>query len=542
MMDNRLSIRRINCQCLIPREHPLPATLKDRVNAVMSGPLAAHIGQMLEAALSPNSTAVWLIRRLDVALAVDAGRAAEDELARAISASITVKLAKKMAAGEDGEDVLFFSDRAAYLAYFLNDLANGEAWDKWHYAEFNGLKLLSTSTAIAETFLRELDQADNVMRTLATQNRLERVLSAMSETAAARVLAALTDKDTPAPDEARDQLEFLFGAWNLIRLTSPLPSAKNALRILAQTASVPFALPVLMAFLAFAETVQHASGEPDFWARLMAEDEGDAELAAQNTPRAGFIAAAKAICQMANLSANEVRELAQPLAPQASAKQVDGTANGADSFVSAYCGVFLVLPAFQKCGAHVLAGRMAQGLPDPDKASAALRLLILLKCMGGAGAAMRDPALLLAAGANADAADWLVELGQSPTGGRGDLCPDANTLAEFNISGEALSESDAEFLRLPFLPAPVDETWSRVAREVMREFGRQLAGFGHSGAAFLHQNFLVGAGQVSLGADEILAELPACPLRLILRLSGFDNRVFETSWTTPQRIRLVSDE
>lgn len=548
-MDNRLSIGRINCQCLIPKEHPLPAALRDRVGAAMRGPVAGQVGRMVEAVVGPHSPAVWLIRRLDVALAVDAGSAAEDELARVISAHITQKLAQKMAGGDDGEDVLYFPNRAAYLAYFLNDLANGDAWDKWHYAEFDGLRLLPASSAIAETFLREPDQAESVLRVLAEQNRLERVLGAMSENAAARVLAALAEDIAPAPDEARAQLDLLVNRWNEIRLPTFAPTPKNGLRVLARMPSSRFSSFVLMAFLAFAHAAQQENGPLELLDWTLSEDEEMPARPAQPRPRAALLTTAKAIRQMAKLSANELRELAQTVAPR-NAKQTDETKAGAESFVSAFCGVFLLLPAFQTCGAHLLAQRAAQNAPDPEEASAALRLLMLLKCMGGADAALRDPALLLAAGATARAAEWLIELSQSPPpapprevtrGGRGEI-PDANTLAEFNISDAPLSESDAEFLRVSFLPGPLDEIWSRVAREVMRAFGQQLAGFGHTSAAYLHQNFLAGAGQVSLGADEILADVPPCPLRLILQLGGFDNRVFETNWTTPRRIRLVSDE
>lgn len=532
-MDNRLSIGRINCQCLIPKEHPLPAALRDRVGAAMRGPVAGQVGRMVEAVVGPHSPAVWLIRRLDVALAVDAGRAAEDELARVISAHITQKLAQKIAGGEDGEDVLYFPNRAAYLAYFLNDLANGEAWDKWHYAEFDGLRLLPASSAIAETFLREPDQAESALRVLAEQNRLERVLGAMSENAAARALAALAEDAAPAPDEARAQIEFLQESWPEIHLPTFAPTAKNGLRVLAQLPSASFSKLALMAFLVFVGAAQKESGAPEMFDWTLSEGDDEQTHTAQPHPRAALLTAAKAIRQMTNMSANELRGLAETLVPQLNPKPAGDARAGGESFVSAYCGVFLLLPAFQKCGAHLLAQRAAQNAPDPEEASAALRLLILLKCVGGADAALRDPALLLAAGATARAAEKLLNL---------NIQPDANALAEFNVSEEALSERDAEFLRVSFLPGPLDEIWSRVAREVMRAFGQQLAGFGHTSAAYLHQNFLAGAGQVSLGADEILADVPPCPLRLILQLGGFDNRVFETNWTTPRRIRLVSDE
>src|SRR3712207_4810509 len=127
-MSNRLSIRRLNATYLVPRDLDAPEAARRRLDEVVTRRLADDCARLLSGALDPRDDSVWLIRRLDIELALDLGAADDDLIARAWARRAAVSLARAIAAGPDGANVIRFPDAASHVAQFVLDLAEGRAW------------------------------------------------------------------------------------------------------------------------------------------------------------------------------------------------------------------------------------------------------------------------------------------------------------------------------------------------------------------------------------------------------------------------------
>jgi hypothetical protein len=181
-------VGRLNVTCLVPREHPSPLTLRSEMTIIAERQLPSACASLLGPLCPENDPSVWFIRRLDVDVAVDASWEAGG-LARAWSQPVAREVLRRVNSGDDGADVLRFANRAAYLAQFLFDLADGVAWTKWYYTSFDGLRALLTSAALREALSREPATGEAALLQLANDGRLDKVLRSMSETDCRAVLA-----------------------------------------------------------------------------------------------------------------------------------------------------------------------------------------------------------------------------------------------------------------------------------------------------------------------------------------------------------------
>ena len=147
-----------SCQARIASPSPADRLLRGRRRA--SGarerasaprPALAAIGHDLGAALAPLAGAerdgLWLVRRIELELTVDAG-AEPALLRRALARTLARAIARRLDRAADG--VLFFPDRIGYLARFLADLAAGDAWRLWYYEAFAGLRVLPVAAALRD--------------------------------------------------------------------------------------------------------------------------------------------------------------------------------------------------------------------------------------------------------------------------------------------------------------------------------------------------------------------------------------------------------
>ena len=125
MGSNRLHIRRFHAHYLAPRYHPAPQRLKGRIDdAVAQHLLAQTLSHALANLFSETDESVWLIRRLELDLAVNAAWDRE-QLTRVIAAQLARLLAGALNETGDG-NVVRFANRAAHLARFLTDVTAAE--------------------------------------------------------------------------------------------------------------------------------------------------------------------------------------------------------------------------------------------------------------------------------------------------------------------------------------------------------------------------------------------------------------------------------
>src|SRR5262245_9383380 len=128
----------------VPRDHPAPWRVRDHVEQVTRC-AQAELGLALSGYLERGDGEVILIRILeldfDLDVACDPAGAA-----RALGRRLISRLVDCIESG--APQVLRFPSQAAYRARFITDLAAGNAWGRWYYAAFEGLRVLAPSAAI----------------------------------------------------------------------------------------------------------------------------------------------------------------------------------------------------------------------------------------------------------------------------------------------------------------------------------------------------------------------------------------------------------
>jgi len=147
---------------------------------------------------APDDHGVWLIRRLDVTVPVGAAWA-PSWIARTLAAGTARALAQAIERGADGERVVFFPDRAAFLARFLVDCADGRAAGRWEYEEFASDRA-DPSAALQAMIERKPSSALEALAGLAERD-LRHVVDRLAPADADAVLGALAAATAPGADD-----------------------------------------------------------------------------------------------------------------------------------------------------------------------------------------------------------------------------------------------------------------------------------------------------------------------------------------------------
>ncbi|MBP6468941.1 MAG: hypothetical protein KA773_00800 [Chloroflexi bacterium] len=407
-MDNTLTIGRLNGRYTLPAQHPQPERVQARLDDVVRKDGTAVIGRLLDQTLPADDPSIWLIRRLDFTLLADVGRLEADELGQLWGRQVTQTIVQAIAHGPDGQNVLCFPHRAAFVAQFVADVADGAADDKWYYQDFAGLRHLLPGQAIREAIVREGATAVPILRHLAQSSRLEPILRALSDSDAARLVEILPDAasaDRPAWDQ-------IVAVWTGVARpeNGRIPTPKNQLRLWLAAAEQTPTTPSLTAvthLLQLADVLKTAT-DP----LALAGHVGRGELAAA----VALARQSGAHDGLASLPAWQEAAAGDPDWPVAVVKTlvpataVRPTPSPGQSFMSPLGGLFLLLPILLDLRVPELVGNLTQRrkgaegeeeISVPPRSSVSHFLYWLaLKCLGGARAAQwrDDPALLLALG------------------------------------------------------------------------------------------------------------------------------------------------
>lgn len=378
--DHRVRIERLKATYLVPSAHPRPESVRLRLDRVLRDSVPALCARMLEQAFAPDDPGMWLISRLDVELALDVGVVDDAHLIRAWSERMASAIARTVLRGADGENVLYFRDRATYVAQFAYDLARGDVWTRWHYTAFDGLQHLSPSAALREALTREPGLTLSVLDELAGTGRLACVLDALNVDDAQRVYAvSLASNGAMAARSERELINLLLDVWDdaFTPVHSPRALPHQALQLLltsrarnsraARDGRIGAVIEHLFGFAALLDAVGR---DASFQSLLRA---GDVRDSSEHLLFFHQRAAGDNVW---------LENLAQRLT---SKRNLTRSSNLAASS-TLFGGLFLLFPALVESRvAHMIAAAPyadAKGLPTTD----ALRYLVACKCMGGARA------------------------------------------------------------------------------------------------------------------------------------------------------------
>jgi hypothetical protein len=488
-------------------DHLAASLLKARLHDLACDQLARALGAAFEPYAKTDDTSVWLVRRLDVDVGLNA--AASDDVvvggwARQLSQSLSHKL------DPQDPDVVRFDDRASYLARYIVERAAGTADTKWYFRMSRGLHMLPASAAI-RTSLTD-DPADGLRSLcLLESGDLIRVASILSEADAGRVLEALAASGTGDADRKR-----LLDAW----VASSAAAVGNA------------AGAALTAFVAYSRTTD---GGPDAARTSLALAAFTQRSRALAPPMREDLLASFAGADYASLVRSEgvaAAERLRPLLgwPRDTLRRIADVSSSDQDRDAAwrhtpFGGVFLLLP------------RVAElSLPDVDNPPL-LRLWVLIKCFGTERAfpVFADPLvrelLGLDEGLSVDAfVKWQARVPRAAFD-RLDV-----TLAEEECrrgNSDVLKPGDLTYLDLPKTLRASRGRDRRVAaasQRVLRNFAWRLPGFSASSFRHVFDNFLDCPAKLRLQTRTRVVALGRAPLSVVLNLTGTGRDTFVCPW------------
>jgi hypothetical protein len=511
-VTGQLTIGRFDTRYLVPREHPDPSRLAARLDGTVDL-LRDRLGAFLEPVAASAPEAIWLLRSVELDIALDAG-ADPDAIAAAWSTALARAITSSLNSTAQG--VVFFPDRIAYLASFLRDLAGGEAWSLWYYESFAGLRALPLAAALRTAILAEPQSGLRALLQL-EQWALARVIEALGPNEAKRVFDGIADADTAALPSSDTILE----AWT---------EGQSALLCPERLA--------LSFYLALARRAPQAN------CRTMARTLAACRLE---------LIASGSLARLPG-SAVYLKRLPQPVRAALAAPPEPSAAG--DVRHTPHGGLFLLLP-------H-LAELPVDALPDSAQDHPLLRFLILAACAGkDALPVFLDPVWRdlfgVPGGMLPDAACRNFTLADPATRKLPLRSSGAERVGERWGTQRALSgRSSQDDVRsgggFPTSPRPSPPHWGGEGEEVairalqpaaelvLARFARRLPGFANSTAPYLRRNFLAARARVSFLPDAIEASLSRPPLDLVLSMAGIGREQLTLPWLDARPIVLRPED
>ncbi len=210
-MTGRLAIDRLALTGIAAGDHADRGRLKNALDAIGADRLAAAVARALDG-FGADDPRVVLLRRLE--LRQDQARIDDRDVLMTLIAEGIAGALMRLAFEPAGQDLIAFASPAHHLGAFFSALVRGQAWDRWWFRDFDGLRMLPVSAAIRTAFGRAPLQGYAALRTLAPA-ALREVLSPLTATDAAAMAGALESEAAIGDDGA---------TWNDVFATPPPPT------------------------------------------------------------------------------------------------------------------------------------------------------------------------------------------------------------------------------------------------------------------------------------------------------------------------------
>jgi hypothetical protein len=415
--ESRLTVGRWASTYVVARDHPDAEGLRRRLDDLVQTHVGAVCGQWLTYVADPADPSVWRIRTLNADLSLDAGFASADVVARKWGEHLATRVHHVLERPDDGDTVLRFSNRAAYLAQLVIDLAAGRAWDKWYYDEFQSLRGLTTSAAIREAMVGEQGLAASVVTHIDALHRTEEVLLALTVYDASRIYDACVGPATNQSSsvQQREWAGRLLESWNedLRRwATGEENRAHDALRLLARIAgrfpgaesneNMHSSLNLLLDLRQALSSIRSPRVLDQIIRSAASGSLGQSvKLALEH----GVIDPQKPLSFLAQIAEGDDHWATQAAAVLLGdqLREVTLVSQGnldGDASASPFGGIFLLGPSFNEIDLHRLTLAATASCEDPASMAAILRHLVALQCLGRARAdeAAADAAMRLFSG------------------------------------------------------------------------------------------------------------------------------------------------
>jgi hypothetical protein len=500
----------------------------------LAGDLATVLAETLRAG-DPGRSGLWCIRRLDVRLAVSAA-AGRREVARSLAHALLKELDRVTAEGATDPDVLWFRDRAAFLARWVADLARGRTEGRWEYRrlEVPGAGA-GGSAAVAARATEEPEALLLALRRL-PPNDLDALLGTLTPGDAATTVHALAVAPAGAWEDAVAAARVTRDLLESGRL--PTDQRRATLAVVVSGNGAPGAVSGAHArdlvVVAFALRACGLRQRDQLIRALLTGDwVGVARLGSEETaaalaswPEAERVAAVDALTDL------------KPAAPRDEATEADPAAGAQGEPQRAHTelgAIFLLLPLL----ADLPFATATEDWPSlaGAPADAGLALLAIMGVFGEdrAPAVLVDPWLRLAlglpepGGGDLDAeavAGWIADVGPL----RLDSIREAFAAVLVGREEAAAADLADPSLLVAGLLDPAAAAGVRVAScALLRELASRLPGMTNAGAQHLRTDVLALDAHLTIEATvprRIVVELGHAPLGILLSISGLDRGTF----------------
>ncbi len=490
---NSLNINRLRNNYFILSEHPSPESLKGRLDDAVGKSLQSAISSFVMPLFSDKDVSIWFIRRLDVEVDVNAAWDRE-QIALCWSKQIVKALACLMQRNSDYQEILRFDSRAAYVAQFLIDLADGYAWQKWYYKTFEGLQMLPLSAAM-RTLICDNPAVGLSALIHVSDKKLTNILKTLTVQDVTRILDGIS-KDGKTGDEFCCYQE-LRKAWEIteLELCNEFDEIKHVLRLYVRVCQ---------------------------------------ERVELSGPTLKNVAIELVRKEAVSLDTSPYKE-------QTKDKHITPLTERRNTN---FGGVFLLLPLIDLL--PITKATNNWPVIDDDATACLVRFLILMKCCGNerANQVFSDPLIRDLMGVPpivslADLLEWQTTISQENL--------------EYFLDKIAMWQSekgvddkqkrikarkdklvdDMSYLSLAesFCKSnEIDKALSIGALSVMRDFSWRLPGFDGSSLAYLYSNFLEFSGSVDEEEDRRVVRLGRPPLNVVLNMTGMVRNTYKLGW------------
>lgn len=543
--ESVLTIKRMRSVYRVAADDPAPDDVRVRLDRLAVDQVTDACRSRLAEWMNDNDPSIWIIRSLDVDLAVDAGVHAARQAGFFWGQQIALEITRTVERGPS-DSVMYFANRAEYVARWIRDRASGNSADAWYYADFDSLRSLSPSAAITEGILRESESTHIVLQ-LHRQDALDSVLAVLSAADAARLYHGLSSDSSHGDHRSGRWVSRLLALWDGTLNLQSRPADEIRLWAAARNAwdeepdGLQNAIDKLLRLRDLLARIGSTEISKEF---LLASVRGHSDralamLAGRNLqsdiPSVDFI-------RVASVGNPEwTGFVVDTLIPH-------GSSESSESFLSDLGGIFLLAGAFIDLHIHRAIESATCDCSEPARAAAVLRFLLAVRCCGAGRAALaiRDRALAEFAGMPCNVT--LQEMGK---------------ILSSSDSHSACTVIDAEMKECcgePLIPVPqehrdyfsisqvfqelkqaadTEDAWTRIAAAVLRNVAHHLPGFAHSSPEFIFQNFLTGTAQVRIGSRSITVQMGKCPLAVVLRIAGA-YRTLELPWREGEEVCLLA--
>ncbi len=536
---NVLNIGRIEANYVLSTECPNPQQTKDRLDSAFQQDLGDRLCSILKQWFSENDASIWFIRSLEIEASVNAGWERE-QIASTITQQVSGQVRHTLTSKPDGENVIRFPDRTAFLAHFLVEILAGTAWQKWYFEAFEGLKLLPPAAAFRTAVCEDSNIGLAALRQL-PESQLKNVIRSLDHNEIRRILETFALKS-----DSGSKSNYFQKVWeiidtsplNLIRREEEWPNAMHIYLQISREDSRHSGIPLLTAITSLLRLAL-CLGESSI-------ERGKgllAALIAGNLPdlykRAGS-ADGEALSSLLVQPPDWLKSVGTQLEARMSGKIKDNSLWEDEKGNTRFGGLFLLLPILDELPFAEYTEAWAQ--PGDTSAPNLLRFLILVKCCGGRNMQQLfvDPLVRNLLHINPELAIKSIVAWQDEI--KIDNLRELLQVAE-QIYASPQQMQDDEHISLTFpeefgFAEEVDLLLSQMAYAVLGSFRQRLPGFAASSIPFIYHNFLDFPASIEKKPDRLVVSLGNPPLRLVLNLTGMMRRSYLLDWLDNRPIEL----